>query len=41
VSTPKAWLGKWKDARYCFSSGAQNPAGHQPRKNLCTRSREN
>jgi hypothetical protein len=41
VSTPKAWIGKWKEARYRSSNGAQNPAGHQTRENLCTRHREN
>jgi len=41
VSTLKAWIGKWQDARYRFSGRAQNPTGYQTRENLCTRSREN
>jgi hypothetical protein len=41
VSTPKAWIGKWKDAGNGSSSRTQNPAGHQTRENLCTRSSKN
>ena len=41
VSTLKAWICKWQDARYCSPCRTQNPAGHQTRENLCPRSREN
>jgi hypothetical protein len=41
VSTLKARIGKWQDAGYRSPSSAQNPANHQMREYLCTRSREN
>jgi hypothetical protein len=41
VSTLKAWVGKWKDASYCFSSRAQYPSTFKSGENLCPGSSKN